>query len=354
MITLHSVISETRTILKWGALLIGIVLLAFFLFSGGKVVKEMFFPTPAPAPTVLFGKIPSILFPENASNFTFSYTINTVSGSLPTFSDRMTVYKLQFPKPNLLALSRAKQLVKAVGFTNDPVALTPTLYEWLDTHAPARKLHLDILTLNLKLTSDYTNDPDVLSAAHLGTEQEAISKGENFLSALSLLYPDIDRSKTKTALFDIANNQLVAATSLSSTKVIKVNFFQNDIDNFPIKYPHPDSSTMNVTIGSVNLTHPIVEATLFHQATESASQDSKPISATYPIKTANEALEDLKKQKGYIASYFGNSPAVSIKNVSLAYYQADAQQLYLSPIIVFEGDSGFVAYVPAVKDEWIQ
>ena len=37
-----------------------------------------------------------------------------------------------------------------------------------------------------------------------------------------------------------------------------------------------------------------------------------------------------------------------------AYYFSDAYTQYLTPVYVFTGDNGFVAYVPAVSPLWVQ
>ena len=61
----------------------------------------------------------------------------------------------------------------------------------------------------------------------------------------------------------------------------------------------------------------------------------------------------MKSQKAYIASYYGGSSNVSIKNIFLGYYIGATKQNYLMPIVIFEGERGFFAYVSAVRDEWI-
>ncbi len=90
----------------------------------------------------------------------------------------------------------------------------------------------------------------------------------------------------------------------------------------------------------------IVDGHFFHQNISTKF-------STYPLKTADQAFSELKDQKAYIASYYGNNNNVSIKNVFLAFYMEDAPQDYLMPIIIFEGDNGFFAYVSAITDEWI-
>ena len=139
---------------------------------------------------------------------------------------------------------------------------------------------------------------------------------------------------------------LVPATSISNANVLRVDFFQADKNRLPIYYPKAITSTMTLFVENIQNQLQIVNGHFFHQ--NISTQFS-----TYPLKTANQAFSELKEQKTYIASYSGSNNNVSIKNVFLAYYMEDSPQDYLMPIIIFEGDRGFVAYVSAIKDEWI-
>jgi hypothetical protein len=74
-------------------------------------------------------------------------------------------------------------------------------------------------------------------------------------------------------------------------------------------------------------------------------------SATYPLKSGEEAFEELKNGGGAII-LGGNQVEAAIRKVYLAYLDTKEYQDFLQPIFVFEGDGGFVAYVAAVQDSW--
>lgn len=73
---------------------------------------------------------------------------------------------------------------------------------------------------------------------------------------------------------------------------------------------------------------------------------------TYPIKTVNEAVAELKRGNYWPAVDSQNS-RVAIRNIYLAYFEPITLTNYMQPIFVFEGDGGFVAYVAAILDKWI-
>ena len=77
--------------------------------------------------------------------------------------------------------------------------------------------------------------------------------------------------------------------------------------------------------------------------------------STYPIKTSQIAWDELSAGGAFVASPGGNSEggAVTLRRVYLAYYDAGGYTEFFQPIVVFEGDNGFVAYVPAVTADYI-
>src|SRR5262249_36531699 len=76
-------------------------------------------------------------------------------------------------------------------------------------------------------------------------------------------------------------------------------------------------------------------------------------SATYPIKTAQQALDELNGGGGYIAAV-GNNPDgnITVRKIYLAYFDPATIGNFYQPIVVFEGDNGFFAYVPAVASSY--
>lgn len=345
MLTLNQATSKTRSALKWGGVIFLVFFLIFLIFKIGIALKQTFFPTPPAPPTVSFGKLPSIVFPNNVSDKNFNYSLNTVTGILPTFQDRINVYKMVPISPDLLALKKAISKVSSVGFTNPELPVSAKVYQWNDNGPLNRSLTMDIFSTDFALSSTFISDPIVQSAINLPDETTAINTAESFLSTMSSFSDDIDNTKTKTLLFSIKNNTLTTATSVSNSQVIEVDFFQKDINKLPIYYPKAVGSTMNVLVVGGKDQPQVAQINFSHQTVSDQS-------ATYPIKTAQDAYSLLKQGQGYIASYFGSSTDISIKNVFLAYYIGDRKQDYLFPIAVFEGDNGFFAYVPIITDVW--
>lgn len=334
MLTLHKATDETKAAIKWGAISVSVLILLFFLVKIGINIKESLYPTPPPAATVAFGKIEAINFPNTATNKPLIYIVDTLSGTLSAFPDRATVYKISANEPNLLDLSQAQNSASRIGFTSSGNLVSDTLYQWKEQMYPFRILTLDIVSRNFDLTSDYLSSPSsTLITRRKLTENEAVETARSIFANMSSFPDDIDEAKTKTTLLN--------------SQVIRVDFFQKDIEEIPIYYPNHPNSIINAFVVGGEFAPYVVETHYFHQTSVSGQ------TATYPIKTAGEAYSELVQGKAYIASYSDNSTKIKITNNFLAYLFLDKKQEFLMPIIIFEGENGFFAYVSAVRDEWI-
>jgi hypothetical protein len=345
MITLSKVASGTKLFLKWGGIIVGAVVLIWLLFGLGGFIKRVFFPTPPPPPTVAYGKLSAIAFPKQTETKDFTYTVDTLTGSLPDFPDRAKVFKIKQPEANLMALENAKNILKNVRFESTPVPIGGNIYSWKDNSKIQRVISLDIFSYDFSISSSYLLDPNVLSAKRFPDIPGGTEVVMEFLKSLRNTPEDIDEKKTKAELFSIVNSSITPASSLSNAQLMQIYLFQKDVDEMPIYYSSPNQSTMQITVAGGDNPQ-IVQARFLHQKISDKSE-------TYPIKSADLAFEELQKGKAFIAAYNGTRKDILIKKITLGYYMQDQAQPHLMPIFVFEGNDGFFAYLPAVTDEWI-
>lgn len=346
--SLHTAADTTKKIFVWICFGIGGILLISITIS---IIKSVL-PKKETPPTVSFGKLPPIDFPDVTATPSASYVLDTLSGTFPAFPDQEPVYSITQPQPGLLDLQNAKALVPSLDYPNEPQALSDVLYQWTSPNPPFKVLTYNILTHDFTLTSSYATDPDVIAATNLGDTNSAINAGKSFLQGFTAYPNDIDETKTQTTLYSIngTTKALQPAISLSTAQVIQVDYFQRDINKLPIFYPVPNHSLINVLVGSGTSNDTVVTANV---SIKSITSDS----GTYPLKTADQAFQELQtaSPSAYIAAA-SNPPVdtVHIRQVSLGYYLGQKPQLYVMPIYVFQGDNGFYAYVSAVTDAWIK
>lgn len=344
MPTLNKAKKQTQTIIKWGGISLVLIFLFLMIIRFTTFVKDIL--TPPPPPQADFGKLPPIPFPDRQKE-NIVYSLNTLSGFLPNFSDRAKVYKIVTPQPTLLGLEKTRQKVAAVDFISNGVQISEDIYQWVDQGRPLqRKITINIFSGDFNLSSPYLVTPSLQTLSRTDEKEDAIEKAKSFLSSMSLFHDDVDEKKTKTTLFSIEAATLVPTSKTSNTRIIRVDFFQRDVDSLPIHYENGIKSTMSLLVGKERNILQVVDATHFHK---NISQ----ISSTYAIKSASDAFEELKKGKGYVAYKPEGVVEFTIKEVFLGYYIGEKEQEFLMPIVVFKGDNDFVGYVSAVRDEWI-
>ncbi len=344
MFTLSEASAQVKKFMVLGGLFIGLLIIAFILIRIFVIVKNIIAPPPPPTATSAFGTLPMQVFPQNATSKNLTYSINTLSGYLPTLSTVMNVYRMQAIVPNLLSFNKLQSEVSSIGFPTTYTTISDVVFEWQRQNEGVNlSLKGNSLTGNFNITSDYTSNADVLARVRVPAPDQAAQIAATMLDTMGLVSNDLDQNNIKTKLFSIVNGNLVPASSQSTAQVIRVDYYQKDIDKIPIYYEKPDTPNINIFVSGGATGPQVVAVNFIHQA---PTQES----ATYSLKTTAQAFEDLKQGKGYIASYNGNSNNVSVNNVFLAYYISSQQQDFLMPIFVFTGDNNFYAYVPAVTD----
>lgn len=344
MPTLNKSKEETRLILKWIGISIGLIFLFFMGIRFLTFIKDSF--SPPPPPDASFGKLSAIPFP-NQTKENLTYTLDTLSGFLPNFSDRAKVYKITPVPPTLLGLNKTRQKVSAIGFSSNGVQIAEDTYQWTDqSDSLQRTITMNIFSSDFSLSSPYLVTPSLLTFSTPDEINNTINIAKSFLSGMSLSPQDLDESKTKTTSYSITGSALVPASKISDTKIVEIDFFQKDTDSLPIYYDKGISSTISFLIGKDNNGLKVVTARFFHK-------DISKTSSTYAIKTASQAFSELQEGKAYIAYKPNNTVEFTIKNVFLAYYIGENQQDFLMPVVVFQGSDNFVAYVSAIQDVWI-
>lgn len=389
--TQYMTLHNTAEVMKKGgiasAIGLGAILIIFIFFKIGVFVNNVLNPPRIDPANQEYGKIPQLQFPQSTVKGNFTYALDTLTGDLPDdFPDRVIIYPMNIKQANLLGLQNTKAKIVELGFVDmagnplPEIAHPGNVYEWRETTGIQRKILFDVVKQNFTLTSNYMYSNTVLRAASNLTEVSALGKVQELLGDLQMTPTDVDFEKTrnpdpekkyniKPQLLRINGNVLEPATSLSKAQIVRVDLYQKNIAykftagkgenltsfqefdmDIPILYPHPPHSTMSFLIGSGDTGTDIVSAIYNHQAINTTPEKE----ATYPIKSPQEAYEELKAGNAYLASYEGTDEQIMIEKVYIAYYLGEIQQEYLMPVIVFQGKNGFFAYVPAIKDEALQ
>jgi hypothetical protein len=348
MVSLTGISITSRKAIRFGIYFIMLMIFGrVFLNQGIKIYNKMF-PAPPAAPTVKYGKLTKIPFPETGTSVKLTYTLETAEGGLPTnISTQAKVYFMPKASANLLSLDTAKGKAAAFGFGSELQRVTDTIYTFKNPRFPAT-LQINIISNTFSISYDLTADASPISLKPPVAEV-ATSRFKSFLSSAGALPSDLTGPVTHDFL-KISNGQLVSALSLSEANFVKINLFRRNYDDLPMMTGNPNQANVWAIISGGNQAQQII-ASEYHYHAVDESQFS-----TYPVKTPQDAFAELQNGQAFIANQGVNKEGenLKIRHIYLAYFDPDAESTYLQPIYVFEGDNGFMAYTPAVAADYYQ
>lgn len=342
----------TRRAVNWGILLIALYFVLRILWAFLIAFWVFVFPPKPPPPNNAFGKLPAISFPAPVSpQFTqLTFSLETVDGGLPRASDSATVYFMPKAAANLLALSNTQQFAKRLDFDITPYQETKTIYRFEDLQFPLRKLRYDIVSNNFVLKYGFEQDTSIFSEGTIRDPGAAEQDAKNLLQTYLLYKPDFVNGEKKVTNLRLVGNTLVPIQNLSQTDAMRVDFFRSSVNKLGVVTPNPDEGQIRVTFsGSKNPKKQLVELVYTYWPIDYQT------SATYQLKSIDQAWQELQEGKGFIAKYPINGEAsAAVRNVYLGYYDSFDPQTYLQPVYVFQGDHEFTAYIHAISSEFVE
>lgn len=292
-------------------------------------------------PDLKFGVLPAVQFPSSSiSTSNFSYSIDTQNGDLPSEPKIIKVYFIPQQSVTLLSPDKATTLAQSLGFFNGPQIISPNEYHYTDNSK--NLLNINLPTGNFHFQRAASSSAQLTSHSETPTSQPTVSQSQNdqlvsnfrdYLASKNLLADDLMAGRTNVVATGFAN-------SPSGTFLVAI--WPKDFDNLPIVTSSQDKSLVYATLtnltsesdrfSAVNYIHWPVDATTF---------------ATYPLKSAGQAFQDLRSGFGYV-TLEPVKPQVSISKVYLAYIEVTDYTPYLQPVYVFEGEH-FQALVAAIS-----
>lgn len=336
---------NSRNIIKFGG--IGLVAISL-LWSITKIIYKAYLAAHPPyyPPTVAYGILPKITFLEQKTE-PKTFTFELPNDEIPTFSDQARVYIIYRPNTTFLALEEDKKTAASFGFPMKPVEVKPGIYEFRDD-VLNKILTVNVLDGDFKMRYPYLSDQLLLVSEDLPTKDRAISIASSLLSQGSKLTDDLKNGQKRVTYWKIQDGAIKAIESQSQANAVRVDLFRQDLDNLKLLSSNYDKTSVSILIsGSKTEARKIIE---FNFKDINIDRESY---ATYPIKTAQEAINSLNSGNYWTTIDVENKEVV-IRKMYLAYFEPNALTNYLQPIYVFEGDNGFVAYIPAIKSEYFK
>ena len=335
----------SREAIKYTIAFIIFLLLARILWIVGAGIYRHFFPPAPPPPTVLFGKLPLLTFPISSKpDQTFNFSLELPEQELPKTSTILPLFATQARRPYFGALEQTRKTAKALGFGEREESLSPSIYRFRKKEVEGISLDINIITGVFAISSNLSQNQDLLNLRPPSGEVTT-SIVRAYLSSADLFPADFSQGKASTQFLQNQAGNLIQAPSLSEANLVRVDLFRQSYNDLPTVTPMPGKATVWFILSGEERDRQIIAGEYHYFGVDQQT------SSTYPIKTANQAWEELKNNQGAFIFLPGQTNIV-VRRVYLAYYDSPEFQEFFQPVFVFEGDNGFVGYVPAVTSEY--
>lgn len=338
----------SRQTVKFGLIFIVLFMVGRTSLAAFKAYWIASHPAPPPPPTVGFGLLPPIKFPNKTqADKPTTYQMETASGTLPQFGDRAKVFLMSKTAPSLLDDEKAKTIAASFDFVFAPEVISSEVYRFTKTQPYNSTFELQTRTHDFIFSTDYLSHPELLSAKSVPDQTDAVETVKGSLTSAGLLPGDMATSSGETVYLKAIGTQLVPALSFSDTDFVQVDIYRSPVDG-QYRFYSPSGNKANIhAIVTGAGRGSILELTYHHQNIEYWQMH------TYPLRSVQTAWKLLQSNEAFVAVK-GNSDTAVVRKVSLGYYDDSQEQEYMQPIYVFEGDGGFIGYVSAIDPAYMQ
>ena len=333
----------TRNGIKYGGITLVVVALSWsFITSAIRAYKA----SKPNVPDVRFGRLPAIVFSQKQFE-SKNFSLELAKDSFPKFSDQAQIFVIFRPISTLTALEKDTQTANNLGFYSKPVEVKTGVYQFSKTNIE-QTLTINVLDGSFLLSYPYKNDQMLINSKNLPEDKQAINIAQSFLETAKKFPTDLETGSQKISYWQISSQGIKKVSSFSEANATKVEFVRQKIDEkYTVVSSNPDALPISILISASS-----VEAKRIIDVSYKYAPIDRESFSTYPIISVDQAWLELKSGNYWPARDSQNKNVV-IRNVYLAYYEPSTLTNYLQPIFVFEGDSNFIAYVPAVSPDQI-
>jgi hypothetical protein len=338
-----------RKFIRYGIYFLIFLISARFLFNTARTIWLQIFPPPPQKPTVAFGNLPKLPFPEKTFPKDLNINVETPEGALPTLATQLPVYQMPPIPQNIKALDEAKEIASKLGFDPNGAPLlesTPSVYRFPKKNSPS-SLRMNIITKIFSIDYDILQNPVAVQGVP-PNKDEAVNQLIAFVRGSGVFTPDIEAGVFTHQFYKVEVDKFIPVSSQSEANLIKINMFRKNYGkDGKVVSVTPDYPEANIwfMIGSLG-TREVVRAEYYYFPIDETK------SGTYPLISTQQALDKLKAGNAFLVSFNGQGKNVTIRKIYLAYYDAGQYAEYYQPVVVFEGDDNFRSYVPAVSDDF--
>lgn len=297
----------------------------------------------------IFGEIKKPFIKEGSGSAGFNFTLDTIEGEPITASKSAKVYFLPPTATRFGYREKIYLMAKTFGF--DTALVKHRLIGKEATFTDQKqKLTIDITNFNFRYDYDFDKEAELFTKTLIPSKKEIENKAIDFLKTVERYPDELSRGKININLmqYDPGRKSFAVVNRSVDANVAEVDFYRPEIEGVTVVTPGFPSSQNYVLIVFFESGFRVLRAQVkfFEKSEEQVG--------VYPLKEGAVVWEKLKAGEGRVITTPTSSREIVIKNMFLAYFDPDVYQDYLQPVYVFLGEPNFVAYVPAVTDEYLR
>ncbi len=329
-----------------GLLTIFLILLFYTLYllslATKKPEKEKVYTNP------VFGRLELPKVPSTKLESKPAFELDTIEGVPITATASAKVYRLIQPRTKLTYLERSYLMAKKLGFdtTSASYQREGNVAKFKDSE---KELSIDIATYNFSFSYLPSWLKENQKNFSLPENDLALQFAKEILSSLNKYPTALAQGKNKLSFVSINQDELKEkiVTSPSLANALRIDFYRKEED-LPIVGPKfPQSQNFAIVTVFQNELFLLKAQVKFFEV-------DKTKEGVYPLITGDEAWERFKNYKAFFVKLPDPMPdKIYIKKMFLAYYDPEEYTPYFQPFYVFLGKD-FIAYVPAVKEEFLK
>ncbi|MBP9797762.1 hypothetical protein KBC70_01300 [Candidatus Woesebacteria bacterium] len=297
-----------------------------------------------------FGQLDPIVFSRKIDYPSdISFTLENLEGRPVTSTSSALVFPMLTSRTRFGYQQTIGYMARAVGVD---IEKTPYSIDALAAiyNDGVRKLTINITDYNFTFETDYNQIGEVFSTAVIPAENTIREEARSFMRQMNKFSSAFAQGRDNIIYlrYDQATQDFIVVKNPEDANVVEVDFFPPDVDVFPNVTPKYYNSQNYVTFVFRPEGNVIIKAQVSNYAKDFAN------GGYYPLKTGDQAYQELIDRKATIVSTAKGSNKIVIRDMFVGYYDPEVFQPYYMPVYVFLGDDGFVAYVSAVEDMYVK
>lgn len=291
---------------------------------------------------------PIFLKKDATTSAGFSFTLDTVEGQPITATETAQVFLFPPSKFQFDYISKVYLIAKMLGFDTEKVKHKLVSNEAVFQDG-IQRLSIDINTYNFRYDYDFRKDTELVEGAETPDVESSKNTAINFLKSIDRYPKDLALGDITTIpmFYDKTASTAGVVASPQDSNMIEVDFYRQKIGEYLPMSPTYFNSQNYVMLMPNKAGAKVVSAQMKFFETSPTQV------AVYPLITGKRAYEKLLSGQGILVSEGSGKKQISIKSMTLGYFDPDTYQDYFQPIYVFTGDNDFVSYVPAVSEKWL-